>query len=40
MTGEARDGYEHHIPAVATLRYSVTFRTARQAQGVAQTIQG
>jgi alkylated DNA repair dioxygenase AlkB len=29
MTGESRSGYEHHIPAVATLRYSVTFRTVR-----------
>lgn len=29
MAGESRNGYEHHIPAVTTLRYSVTFRTAR-----------
>jgi alkylated DNA repair dioxygenase AlkB len=29
MAGEARNGYEHHIPAVATLRYSITFRTVR-----------
>jgi alkylated DNA repair dioxygenase AlkB len=29
MTGESRHAYEHHIPAVATLRYSITFRTAR-----------
>jgi alkylated DNA repair dioxygenase AlkB len=29
MTGEARSAYEHHIPAVATLRYSITFRTLR-----------
>jgi alkylated DNA repair dioxygenase AlkB len=29
MTGESRNAYEHHIPAVATLRYSVTFRTLR-----------
>jgi hypothetical protein len=29
MTGESREAYEHHIPAVATLRYSVTFRTVR-----------
>jgi len=29
MTGESRNGYEHHIPAVSTLRYSVTFRTLR-----------
>jgi alkylated DNA repair dioxygenase AlkB len=29
MTGESRSGYEHHIPAVASLRYSITFRTLR-----------
>jgi alkylated DNA repair dioxygenase AlkB len=29
MTGESRNAYEHHIPAVSTLRYSVTFRTLR-----------
>jgi len=29
MTGEARQAYEHHIPPVAALRYSVTFRTLR-----------
>jgi alkylated DNA repair dioxygenase AlkB len=29
MKGEARQAYEHHIPAVAQLRYSVTFRTLR-----------
>ena len=29
MTGEARSGFEHHIPAVNALRYSVTFRTLR-----------
>jgi alkylated DNA repair dioxygenase AlkB len=29
MTGDSRNAYEHHIPAVATLRYSITFRTAR-----------
>jgi alkylated DNA repair dioxygenase AlkB len=29
MTGESRHAYEHHIPAVATLRYSITFRTLR-----------
>jgi alkylated DNA repair dioxygenase AlkB len=29
MTGESRSAYEHHIPAVATLRYSITFRTLR-----------
>ena len=27
MTGESRKAYEHHIPAVGTLRYSITFRT-------------
>jgi alkylated DNA repair dioxygenase AlkB len=29
MTGESRSGYEHHIPAVSALRYSITFRTER-----------
>jgi alkylated DNA repair dioxygenase AlkB len=29
MTGEARNAYEHHIPAVTTLRYSITFRSLR-----------
>ena len=29
MTGESRTAYEHHIPAVTNLRYSITFRTLR-----------
>ena len=29
MTAESRQAYEHHIPPVAHLRYSVTFRTLR-----------
>ena len=29
MTGESRQLYEHHIPPVEALRYSVTFRTLR-----------
>lgn len=29
MRGEARAGYEHSIPAVTAMRYSVTFRTLR-----------
>ena len=29
MTGESRSRYEHHIPAVTSLRYSITFRTRR-----------
>jgi alkylated DNA repair dioxygenase AlkB len=29
MAGESRSAYEHHIPAVAELRYSITFRTVR-----------
>lgn len=29
LTGESRSRYEHHIPAVAELRYSITFRTLR-----------
>jgi alkylated DNA repair dioxygenase AlkB len=31
MDGESRNAYEHHIPAVTGLRYSITFRTARPA---------
>jgi alkylated DNA repair dioxygenase AlkB len=30
LSGEARSGYEHSIPAVDTLRYSITFRTLRR----------
>jgi len=29
MSDEARNGYEHSIPPVAELRYSITFRTLR-----------
>jgi alkylated DNA repair dioxygenase AlkB len=29
MTQESRSAYEHHIPPVTQLRYSVTFRTLR-----------
>jgi alkylated DNA repair dioxygenase AlkB len=29
MTGDARSRYEHHIPPVSALRYSITFRTLR-----------
>jgi alkylated DNA repair dioxygenase AlkB len=29
MTQDSRNAFEHHIPAVAELRYSVTFRTLR-----------
>src|SRR5262245_26641871 len=29
MTEESRRAYEHHIPPVTHLRYSVTFRTLR-----------
>ena len=29
MTGASRNGDEHHIPAVSTLRYSMTFGTLR-----------
>ena len=29
MTGASRAAYEHHIPPVRALRYSVTFRTLR-----------
>ena len=31
MRGEARNAYEHHVPEVKALRYSVTFRTLRAA---------
>lgn len=31
MTGSSRSEFEHHIPAVASLRYSITFRTLRGA---------
>ena len=31
MTGESRSHYEHSIPAVERLRYSITFRTLRAA---------
>jgi len=30
LTGEARWGYQHHIPPMKTLRYSITFRTLRK----------
>jgi len=29
ISGEARQAYEHHIPPVEQMRYSVTFRTLR-----------
>jgi alkylated DNA repair dioxygenase AlkB len=31
ITGEARQAYEHSIPPVTSLRYSITFRTLRSA---------
>jgi len=33
MTGVARNGYEHSIPPVPELRYSITFRTLRAGRG-------
>jgi alkylated DNA repair dioxygenase AlkB len=30
LTGAARTEWEHSIPAVSELRYSITFRTLRQ----------
>jgi len=30
LAGPARTAYEHHIPAVTALRYSITFRTLRE----------
>ena len=29
MAGQSRSAYEHHIPSVGELRYSITFRTLR-----------
>lgn len=29
MAGASRNAFEHHIPAVTSLRYSITFRTLR-----------
>jgi alkylated DNA repair dioxygenase AlkB len=29
LTGASRNAYEHHVPAVNALRYSITFRTLR-----------
>ena len=29
MTGESRNAFEHHIPPVENLRYSITYRTLR-----------
>jgi len=29
MAGASRTAYEHHIPGVTALRYSITFRTLR-----------
>ena len=29
MTGPSRTDYEHHVPPVTELRYSITFRTLR-----------
>jgi alkylated DNA repair dioxygenase AlkB len=31
LAGEAREKWEHHIPLIKTLRYSITFRTLRPA---------
>jgi alkylated DNA repair dioxygenase AlkB len=33
MMGESRSAYEHSIPPVAELRYSITFRTLRAGRG-------
>ncbi len=35
MTGAARASYEHHVPPVTALRYSITFRTVRSGAGSA-----
>jgi alkylated DNA repair dioxygenase AlkB len=34
LTGDARSAYEHSIPPVAELRYSITFRTLRPGRGL------
>jgi alkylated DNA repair dioxygenase AlkB len=34
MSGDSRNAYEHSIPPVAELRYSVTFRTLRPGQAL------
>jgi alkylated DNA repair dioxygenase AlkB len=33
LEGEARSNWQHSIPAVKSLRYSITFRTLRRARG-------
>jgi alkylated DNA repair dioxygenase AlkB len=33
MSGQVRNEYEHSIPAVEALRYSITFRTLRRRPG-------
>jgi len=33
MTGESRTRFEHHVPPVDALRYSITFRTLRSISG-------
>jgi alkylated DNA repair dioxygenase AlkB len=33
LKGPVRTGWEHSIPAVATLRYSITFRTMKSKAG-------
>ena len=30
LTGEARWGWQHHVPPMKKLRYSITFRTLRK----------
>jgi hypothetical protein len=35
MTGDSRNAFEHHIPAVTSLRYSITFRTVRRSAAFA-----
>jgi alkylated DNA repair dioxygenase AlkB len=34
LSGQARSGWEHSIPPVEALRYSVTFRNLREDQGI------
>jgi alkylated DNA repair dioxygenase AlkB len=40
ITGESRQGYEHSIPPVDSLRYSITFRTLRSTGPARRSAQG
>jgi alkylated DNA repair dioxygenase AlkB len=40
LRGAARSAFEHHIPPVTALRYSITFRTLRSARVAAESVGG